>query len=241
MLAEAIVRRHGRRVLDGPFAGMEYAIAAVGSAYIPKLVGSYEAELHAVLASAIERGYRTIVDIGCAEGYYAVGLAVKLPSARIYAFDSDSRAQQLCHQMAHANRVVDRVEVSGECTPEQLARLPLEGALVICDVEGYEIELLCPEIAPALLTCDLLVELHDCFQRGITQTICARFRSSHDVVMIDSLPRDVRDYPAIHFLAADDQRVALSEMRRTQQWALLTRRAAGRLPADVASTEVAQS
>jgi hypothetical protein len=58
---------------------MAYIPQAVGSALIPKLLGCYEAELHGVIACALNTTYDTIIDIGCAEGYYAVGLALHFP------------------------------------------------------------------------------------------------------------------------------------------------------------------
>jgi len=38
-------RRTGCRVHAGPFKGMRYGLISVGSAYIPKLLGTYEREL----------------------------------------------------------------------------------------------------------------------------------------------------------------------------------------------------
>src|SRR4051812_14244715 len=71
----AILERYGPVVLSGPFAGMAYVRQAAGSCLAPKLIGCYEAELHGVVARILRTGYTQIVDIGCAEGYYAVGLA----------------------------------------------------------------------------------------------------------------------------------------------------------------------
>ncbi|MCE9519631.1 MAG: hypothetical protein K8R87_08785, partial [Verrucomicrobia bacterium] len=65
------------RVLAGPFAGLRYPkFEAVGSSLIGKLVGIYEIELGALMEKILVAPYETVVDLGCAEGYYAVGLAV---------------------------------------------------------------------------------------------------------------------------------------------------------------------
>jgi hypothetical protein len=50
-------------VLDGPFAGMRYVPRAAGSSLLPKLLGSYEAELHGIVAVVINSDYRKIVDV----------------------------------------------------------------------------------------------------------------------------------------------------------------------------------
>src|SRR6478672_6897407 len=68
----------GLVVQHGPFKGMKYpGVNSVGSALIPKLLGSYERELHPLIDSICAGQYDQVVDIGCAEGYYAVGLAMR--------------------------------------------------------------------------------------------------------------------------------------------------------------------
>ena len=68
-------------VLTGIFKGLKYPeLTAYGSALYPKLIGSYEKELCPTLARLLEKNYSEIIDTGCAEGYYAVGLALKTNS-----------------------------------------------------------------------------------------------------------------------------------------------------------------
>src|SRR5690606_29129834 len=64
----------GLQITAGPFEGMKYLEQVAGSALLPKLIGSYESELHAALLDMTRRGHRLIIDVGCAEGYYAVGM-----------------------------------------------------------------------------------------------------------------------------------------------------------------------
>jgi hypothetical protein len=72
------------RVAGGPFQGLHYPHRrSVGSAPLPKLLGSYESELHAALEQLLTEEHETVVDIGCAEGYYAVGLGLRLSKAEI--------------------------------------------------------------------------------------------------------------------------------------------------------------
>jgi len=75
-------------VQSGPFAGMRLIEGASwGDGDIaPKLLGVYEQELHGVFAKAAQRRYGAIVDVGSAEGFYAVGLARMFPGIKVYAF-----------------------------------------------------------------------------------------------------------------------------------------------------------
>ena len=49
MLANTYLAREGARIRGGPFAGMEYVSAATEGALIPRLLGTYESELHPYL------------------------------------------------------------------------------------------------------------------------------------------------------------------------------------------------
>jgi hypothetical protein len=225
VIQRAFVERYGLSVQTGPFRGMRYINRSHGSALLPKLVGSYEAELHPILRTALKREPGTIVDIGCAEGYYAVGLALRLPRAVSYAFDIAAGARERCRELAERNGVGDRVVIDGECTPARLQELLWPGSLVVCDCEGAEVELLDPEQAPGLREADLLIELHDDLRLDVdvTATLIARFRATHDITLIRLQERDPARYPTLAFLAPGAQRLALHEDRMPgQQWAYLT-------------------
>ena len=63
-------------VRSGPFQGMRYLDEIVWGSVTPRWLGCYEWELHGAVRQILDRGYKTIIDVGCAEGYYAVGLAL---------------------------------------------------------------------------------------------------------------------------------------------------------------------
>lgn len=220
----ALVERHGSVVNGGPFQGMKYLSQSHGSALAPKLIGSYEAEISAMIEEYCAQAEdAVVVDIGCDEGYYAVGMALRLPRARVYAFDINSRAQNDCARMAALNGVQDRVIVGGECTWELLEQLLRPRDLVICDCEGCEAALMDPEKARALANVFLIVELHDSeyLEMNITPTLISRFRSTHDIELVDATKR-VGEWPAVQFLNPEDRRLAVDEGRTLgQQYALM--------------------
>jgi len=227
-----VVAKHGLMVQAGPFKGMLYVQSvvesslavprALGSALVPKLLGCYEAELQSLLAQILETTYEEVVDIGAAEGYYAVGLALCLPSARVFAFETDALRRKLCAEMARANGVAERVSLAGECGLKELALQAQRQPLIVCDCEGYELELLQPDLIPDLRGCDLLVELHDSANPLISKTIFARFAPTHEATLIQSVENNPADYPILGPLNADDQRFAVNEERpEGMQWVFL--------------------
>src|SRR4051812_40571742 len=70
------VSDYGSTVRHGPFRGMSYLPERVS---VPVLAGTYEAELHPVIADWMANPPRVAIDVGCSDGYYAVGLARELP------------------------------------------------------------------------------------------------------------------------------------------------------------------
>jgi hypothetical protein len=93
-------------VLNGPFKGMKYPdFKSVGSSFYPKLLGSYEKELHEVIIQFFSKNYSELIDVGCAEGYYAVGFALKNADMQVHAYDTDNQARLLCEKMAKLNGI----------------------------------------------------------------------------------------------------------------------------------------
>ena len=174
---------------------MKYHAEMRGSVLVPKLVGSYEEELHHVVGQIARNGYRTIVDIGCAEGYYAVGLAMLVPTATVIGYDIDERAQRICRRIAEINGVARRVTVLGECSHGELRSRITDRTLIVCDCEGFEHELLRCDIVPELHRCDLLVELHG--RRAEIDSFVGAFSRTHNVELIQSRERRASDYPAV--------------------------------------------
>lgn len=187
----------GGRVRSGPFSGLYYVDTSVGSAYIPKLLGIYESELNEEVESICRRRPALIVDVGAAEGYYAIGLAIRNPQAKIVAFEMDAAGQAALRDMAALNNVADRVEIRGKCEAADLENVigKLPAPVLICDTEGYEEKLLDPTAVPALGRTTILVELHDFIIPGITEVLQKRFSGTHRIKHIWQQPRSRDQFP----------------------------------------------
>lgn len=185
LLENTLVSRNGASVAAGPFAGMVYPVKAAEGGRAPRLLGAYEASLHPVIETVISRAYPQVVDIGCAEGYYAVGLARRMPGTKVHARDSDPAARALCAEMARSNGVADRVLIGPEVTHADFSLCSAAPTFILCDIEGAEAELLDPALAPALLHADILVEVHEGMRAGLLSTLTSRFAASHRITRID--------------------------------------------------------
>jgi hypothetical protein len=223
-VAEKILARSGPVVQTGPFAGLQFPARTHSRHIGPKLIGSYEEELYPILEALLDRPYRAVVDVGCAEGYYAVGLAMRLPRATVHAFDTDAWARQTVAEMAELNGV-QNLRIHGACDPEWLASNLEPDTFVLSDCEGYEDVLLDPLRAPTLEGADILVELHEAQAPGVGQRIAKRFQTTHEAQFIGARDRDPEQYPAIDFLEPRERQIAVSDIRpEDQQWLLLVRK-----------------
>jgi predicted RNA methylase len=191
----AVVRRSGLQVMTGPFKGMKYVSNAHGSCLPPKLLGCYERELHPVLKEYQAKPLDLVIDIGAAEGYYAVGVVFSGVAKRSIAYEAMPAGAKLLREVARSNGVEAHVAVKGFCKPEdlqdELTAADTGRTLVIIDAEGAEDLLLDPARVPATKNASILVELHDFIIPGVTERIQERFRETHTITRYDQQNRSL--------------------------------------------------
>jgi hypothetical protein len=193
---------HGLTVSGGPFAGLTYPDASATS-LVPKLLGVYERELHPAIEAAVAAAPERIVNVGAADGYYAVGLARRCPAAKVTAYEADAEQRALLARVAAANGVELEIEGTAE-------RLPELAGLVVVDCEGCEHALLDPA---ALRSATVIAELHDFVAPA--EALIARFGPTHAVTVIPTGAQPPQRGSALD--------LALSEYRPgPMRWAVMT-------------------
>jgi hypothetical protein len=213
-------------VLCGPFTGLRYFNKVVWGPITPKWIGSYEAELHEVIRQVTNSRYDTIVDIGAAEGYYAVGLARVQPESKVITYDIDFITRRRLRALARLNGIAERIDVRVRADHEALQTILATGrCLVISDIEGAEYELIDPGKASHLARVDLLVECHRTEAHSVDQVadvLVSRFEPSHRIEEIGSCARSVdewsRRHRALERLSPDVLAFAINEFRYPQKW-----------------------
>jgi hypothetical protein len=221
-------------VRHGPFAGMKYAPMTSGClVLVPKIVGSYESLIHHWIIAAINKNYEVILNIGCGEGYYAVGFSLKSKMSQIYAYDIDRYSRDNVVSLAHLNETADRIHIRDLCTREGLQREITNSTLIFCDIEGGEFDLFRPDLIPALSRADLIIETHDPVCPGVTETLVRRFLPSHDIEIIYDCARYAKDFPILETIPVAKHPLLLEEGRKhTQAWMRLLARRPGAIQPD---------
>lgn len=214
-------------VQSGPFKGMKLPREESwdDGNLSCKLLGCYEQELHDFLEkwiaqlNALEQPRISV--IGCAEGYYAVGMRYRIPHAKVIGVDIVQRACDITQQAAQLNGV--------DVITDQNAEHSL-GAfnphLVIMDCEGAENELLNPRTYQSLLLADILVEAHDFlpvyyYDNGvdvpsvceITGRLLNRFKDTHDCIIVNESGRNPNIYKILQEWHSHGRWLAVSEAR----------------------------
>lgn len=184
-------------IMAGPFAKIRYLPHAFGSALFPKISGTYERELFDTLEKLDGDPPAVLVNLGCAEGYYAVCLARRWQGLRVIALDIDREARVACRSLAKLNQLAD-IECPENPDFKEAVERALEtesNVLVLADCEGAEKELLDPVKIPLLRSCKIIVETHEIFVPGIRELLVERFESSHSCAEIFARPRTLEDFP----------------------------------------------
>jgi hypothetical protein len=211
---EAFVASYGNTILGGPFQGMNYPALELGvRPAVPYLVGCVERELHAALQIALARSYDCVLNIGCAEGYYAVGLAW-LKKTPVYAFDPEFRERSYCRSLARANHVDHLVSVKPWFSLHEMKQFASQRCLVICDCEGYEANLFNSESKSYTARWDLIVELHGPEAESQVPEVLSQ---THLTTLIVAEPRRVEDYPILQGVIQNPS-AAISENRPTPSY-----------------------
>ena len=221
------------RVLNGPFAGMLYLNESVWGSITPRWIGSYESCLWHAVREIISKRYSCIIDVGCAEGYYAVGLCRAVPQAAVYAHDMDPYSLAQAERLWKLNGCPGTLQTGRRLDARQLNRLGQPGSLLICDIEGGEMDLLDPFACAALLKMDLLIEVHRLGDKDATTNAAIlrqRFAPTHDISSFDDTQR-VRQLAGVSALDQATLDRAISEGRPYAQvwlWVKCRRRPHGK-------------
>lgn len=219
LIHRVIFKNDEIEVLGGPFKGMIYYNKTIWGTITSKWLGFYELEIQDVINEIITNKYPLIVDIGAAEGYYAVGLARNLPESKIISFDTDPIGRYRQRQLAKLNNVTN-LDIKKYCSHEMLEDISDKNVVIICDIEGYEYDLLNPILCPSLSKVDLLVETHhynEISASCVAKEIEGRFSNTHHITRFVNQKRNKeaakQRIPSLAKLADNDLDFALDEGR----------------------------
>lgn len=218
-----IFDRTAGKVQSGPFAGMSIVpnMSWGDGDTAAKLLGVYEDELHEWIYAELERKPDFVANVGCAEGYYAVGFGRLLPKAKIHAIDINEEAISSCRINCLANNLFefDFTSNGADIMSIESSCFIYQRPFLFVDCEGHELELLNPAKYQTLKKASIIVECHDCMIPGITNTLIERFYPTHEIHQTKQQYKDPYQFDFLEGLSDCDKWALVQEGRpSTMTW-----------------------
>lgn len=213
-----------KNVKMGLFKNMSFTVMPTEGCYLPKLLGLYEQPLQDFLLNFPIDSYDRMINIGCAEGFYAVGFALKYKNLEVIAFDIDKKAQETTKKLAEENNV--NVEINGLFDNETFSKYIDKKTIIFCDIESYEMELLNPSKNSDMLFYDFIVESHEFMNSNITNVLIERFKETHNINYItDNKKRHYDELVLVKSLNDEEIFCCMEESRPgPTPWLVMTRK-----------------
>lgn len=230
-LGRALLKKSGGAVLQGPLAGFRlnpspnWGAGDLG----PMLLGTYEKPILDKLVE-LSRSAGLLVDIGAAHGYFGIGLVASGYFEKSACFELDSDMRDTLRSVAMRNGVADDVLIFGPADAGLAAQLneagvALSDAVVLCDVEGAEFDILTPELLETLKSCAIVVELHEKNVEDGERRLARLLEDAElhfTTSFLDYGAREVPNHEFVRHLPETERWMLVSEGRNMdQRWLIL--------------------
>lgn len=215
------------RVVHGPFVGMQISPSNWWGQtdLASKILGFYEAEVLSTLVNIDKSRYRYFVDLGAADGYYAIGCAYSKLFLDSYAFEMSNQGQKVIRQNAELNSVSDRVHIFGyadENFDQKIPDVALAQTIVLIDIEGGEFDLLNEPLLQKLNKSMLIIELHEFMVNNGAERLAelvTRLQKFYKIAWLKTGARDLSNFDVLAHLNDTDRWLLCSEGRvQLQKW-----------------------
>lgn len=226
-LSIEVAQAQGWQVAHGPFVGMQIASASWWGQtdLASKILGFYEAEVLAVLSSVDKSRYKHFVDLGAADGYYAIGCVYAGLFCDAYAFEMSNQGQSVIRANAQLNGVTDSIHIHGfadENFDRMIPQVCLSQAVILVDIEGGEFDLINDLILQKLNQSFLIIELHEFMVDNGAEKLAAliaRLEKVYKLTWLSTGSRDLSRFNSLMHYNDSDRWLLCSEGRmQLQRW-----------------------
>jgi precorrin-6B methylase 2 len=221
-------KNYGFVVSAGLFKNLKYIQKAIGSEFLVKLIGCYEEEVQIEIEKLLKiNNYNKLIDIGCAEGFYLVGIGHLFPKIDLVGYDIEEEALKLTKELYAKNKLKNKLKLEKKCTHMKLNKEINTDSLIICDCEGFEDYILNTNKVN-FKNSDLVVEIHKFENKNFINEIIKRFEKTHKykIIKSDFFNRNINKYSFLKKLVLKKDMTILTDEERyiSQKWLILTRK-----------------
>jgi hypothetical protein len=222
-------KKYKNQIAYGLFKGMKLTTSNSWDPFskINQILGTYEEHVLQELLYFKEKGINCFIDIGAADGYFAVGMAYSQTFENIYAFEISRLGQEIILDTATQNQCEQLITINGEANSSTIAELIWQHkqAVFLIDIEGAEYTFLNLEMLDLLKNCCVICELHPWLiekgyelQNILLSTASERF----DINIIKREVYRPNNYEEFDDFTDEERLIAVGEGRhKNMQWLVL--------------------
>lgn len=159
-----LIKIHGHKVVYGKFKGMKLNKNSYWSKndLITHILGVYEYHILEQLIKFSKINNSVFIDIGAADGYFAVGGAYSGLFKKVYAFETHEEGRKSLIENAKSNYCETNVLIKSKANFDSLKDLIdiHKSTVILIDIEGDEFNLLNYQTLKLLSNCNIIIELH---------------------------------------------------------------------------------
>tara|TARA_X000000950_G_scaffold286932_1_gene397352 strand:- start:2868 stop:3704 length:837 start_codon:yes stop_codon:yes gene_type:complete len=156
-------------VTYGPFKGMYISSNTQWNNFdiVPKLLGTYERHIQEEIINIINKKNKNsiFIDIGAADGFYAVGVSMQKKIDKTIAFEINSKSKDILILNALRNNVRNKIKIFDKASKNLIFKHLnyKDNFIILIDIEGAEYDLLDKNILEKLsqIRLEIIIELHE--------------------------------------------------------------------------------
>ena len=206
-------------ILDKAF--MNWSRVDLGSI----LLGFYEQEVIEELVK-ISKYRKVFVDVGAADGIFAVGLLAADIYDQSICFEIDNQAKKNILNLAKKNNLDNKIMIFDEAsvsTMQSLSSLNWNDACILIDIEGDEFNFITPDMLQTIKGSTLVIEIHDKYMNDPKKSkydLEQILHKDYNIKVITTASRDLSQIDEIKHLHDNERWLLCSEGRgwRMEWW-----------------------
>jgi len=222
-LSRIIFNRHKGMVQYGPYKGLMLdGTSNVSEGPLAlKVLGLYESQVVKKIKSL---KFETLVNLGAADGYMALGPLFNKQCQRSICFEMTEKGRKAVIKNASLNHIPSKnLIVRGIADKTLLTQLHEIGiepkkCLFLCDIEGAEFEVFSTKLLEYLKGASFIIELHD---RHLPEGTTLRKKLINKLptganfeILSDTSSQNFKDIPDLENLSDNERALVMSEGRK---------------------------
>jgi len=227
IVGDKVFHHYQGKIEFGPFKDVLLDVSPWSSKgdLASKILGLYELQILELISTYPK--FRRILNLGAADGYYALGFLASNRADFADCFEVDKRSQAQIATSAVANGVFNRIRIFGEATQSTLdehLRINSDIQLVICDIEGAEYDIISDSILNRGRHIDWVIELHEFNPEQIilAESFILQCSLYFDVSFLTTAKKKIPRDPFLNSLTDDERSIIFSEGRPySMRWLIL--------------------